>query len=400
MVEMICAMAYWVLTLEECVKRAEAAASAVTVARGEAEIAGRGIAQAKAGFLPRADVGSAYTYNRGASFIALNGVREYLGLFMVGEEVDTSGRLRAVLSRARADREAADAGVLLRGRDLKRAVTGAYYRLLLARRLIEVNQQALTEARAFETRARLLAEGGEVARADVVKAAAQAAFLEQAERAAELDAQIANYELASFWTAEVAEPLDIEDVLENNLPPPEPRPFLRRLEFNLLEAQRKGFLADARAARAQLYPQLNLVFQYGLDASRVVWQDRGYAAFVNLRITVFDWFKSRNQAQQAELRARQVEANREIATRTFSKEYQSALARVKRIYEQIGMTVEQVRLSEENLKLSRVRYEGGEGLALDVVAAQQQLTQARSNRYAAVAAYLTARADLEVASGR
>jgi hypothetical protein len=35
-----------------------------------------------------------------------------------------------------------------------------------------------------------------------------------------------------------------------------------------------------------------------------------------------------------------------------------------------------------------------------VVLAQQQLTQAQSNRYAAVAAYLTARADLEVASGR
>jgi len=398
MVGMIAAMAYWVLTLEECVKRAEAAASAV--ARREAEVAGRGIAQAKAGFLPRAEVGSAYIGNSGASFIALNGVREYLGQFMVGEEVDTSGRLRAGLARARADREAAEAGVLLSGRDLKRAVTGAYYRLVLARRLVEVNHQALTEARAFETRARLLAQGGEVARADVVKAASQAAFLEQAERAAELDAQIANYELASFWTAEVAEPLEVEDVLENSLPPPESPPFLRRLEFNLLEAQRKGFLADARAARAQLYPQLSLVFQYGLDSSRVVWQDRGYAAFVNLRITVFDWFKSRNQAQQAELRARQVEANREIATRTFSKEYQSALARVKRIYEQIGMTVEQVRLSEENLKLSRVRYEGGEGSALDVVAAQQQLTQARSNRYAAVAAYLTARADLEVASGR
>jgi outer membrane protein TolC len=400
MVEMIAAMAYWVLTLEECVKRAEAAASAVTVARREAEVAGRGIAEAKAGFLPRADVASAYIGNNRGSFIALNGVREYLGLFQVGEEVDTSGRLRAVLSRARADREAAEAGVLLSGRDLKRAVTGAYYRLLLARRLVEVNQQSLTESRAFEARARLLAQGGEVARADVVKAASQAAFLEQAERAAELDAQIANYELASFWTAEVAEPLEVEDVLENSLPPPESPPFLRRLEFNLLEAQRKGFLADARAARAQLYPQLSLVFQYGLDASRVAWPERGYAAFVNLHIPVFDWFKSRNQAQQAELRARQVEANREIATRTFSKEYQSALARVKRIYEQIGMTVEQVRLSEENLKLSRVRYEGGEGSALDVVAAQQQLTQARSNRYAAVAAYLTARADLEVASGR
>lgn len=386
--------------MEECVKKAEAAASAVTVARREAEVAGRGMAQAKAGFLPRADIGSAYIGNSGASFIALNGVREYIGQFMVGEEVDTSGRLRAGLARAKADREAAEAGVLLSGRDLKRAVTGAYYRLVLARRLVEVSHQALTEARAFEARARLLAQGGEAAQADVVKAASQAAFLEQAERAAELDAQIANYELASFWTAEVVEPLEVEDVLEGPVAPPESPPFMRRIEFDLLEAQRKGFLADARAARAQLYPQLSLVFQYGLDASRVAWQERGYAAFVNLHIPVFDWFKSRSQAQQAELRARQVEANREIATRVFSKEYQSALARVKRIYEQIGMTVEQVRLSEENLKLSRVRYEGGEGSALDVVAAQQQLTQARSNRYAAVAAYLTARADLEVASGR
>ena len=54
----------------------------------------------------------------------------------------------------------------------------------------------------------------------------------------------------------------------------------------------------------------------------------------------------------------------------------------------------------EHLRLSRVRYEGGEGTALDVVTAQTQLAQARSNYYAARANYLNARADLEVASGR
>jgi outer membrane protein TolC len=57
-------------------------------------------------------------------------------------------------------------------------------------------------------------------------------------------------------------------------------------------------------------------------------------------------------------------------------------------------------LSEEDLKLSRIRYEGGEGAALDVVTAQNQLAQARSNYYSAIANYLTARVDLEVASGR
>ena len=60
----------------------------------------------------------------------------------------------------------------------------------------------------------------------------------------------------------------------------------------------------------------------------------------------------------------------------------------------------QVKLSEENLRLARLRYDGGEGLALDVVSAQNQLAQARANYYTALASYQNGRADLEVASGR
>jgi len=95
-----------------------------------------------------------------------------------------------------------------------------------------------------------------------------------------------------------------------------------------------------------------------------------------------------------------VEAGRAIAERTFAKEYQGALARVRALYAQIGLAGTQVRASEENLRLSRLRYEGGEGSALEVVAAQRQLTQARANYYAVLANYLNARADWEVASGR
>jgi outer membrane protein TolC len=239
----------------------------------------------------------------------------------------------------------------------------------------------------------------------LVKATSQTAFLEQSERAAELDAQIANYQLASFWTREVADPLPVAEVFDQPVLPPEPPAgsaeglFMRRLEFSLLEAQRRGFEADARRSRAELFPQASLVFQYGLDSLHVRAQDRGYAAFVNLNIPVFDWLRSRSAARQSQLKARQVEVTREIAARTFSKDYQTAAARVKLIFEQIAITQAQVRLSEENLRLSRLRYEGGEGSALDVVSAQSQLTQARTNYYAAVANYLNAKADLEVAAG-
>jgi outer membrane protein TolC len=384
----------------------------VTVARQETEIAGQGLTQSRAGFLPLVHLGTGYTYNSPAlrnreefSFVALNGIREYVGQLTAVQELDTSGRLRAALARARADRDAATASLGITQRDLKRAVIAAYYQLLLARRLVVVNLAALDEARSFEKRTRLLVEHGEAAQADLVKASSQVAFLEQAQQAAELDAQIANHQLASFWTRDVADPLPVADAFDQPLPPPEAPAgsaeslFMRRLEFSLLDAQRRGFQADARRARAELFPQASLVFQYGLDSLHVRVQDRGYAAFVNLNIPVFDWLRSRSAVRQSQLRARQVEVTREIAARTFSKDYQTAAARVRLIYQQISITQSQVRLSEENLRLSRVRYEGGEGSALDVVSAQTQLTQARTNYYAAVANYLNAKADLEVAAG-
>jgi outer membrane protein TolC len=231
------------------------------------------------------------------------------------------------------------------------------------------------------------------------------AFLDQALSSAELTAQIANQELASFWTADVSVRLSLADIFDQALPapaesPPSSTPFLKRFEFNLLDAERRSFLADSRQARAGLLPQASVVFQYGVDALRVNARDRGYAAFVNLNIPVFDWFKTRDASRQFGLQAQQMETSRQIAERTFSKEYENAQARVKIIHAQLATTQSQVKLSEENLRLSRVRYEGGEGSALEVVAAQTQLAQARTNYYSTMANYLTALADLEVASGR
>ncbi len=401
------------LTLDDCIRLALQAPSSVTIARQDAEIARAGVRAARAGFLPRSEIANGFTYNSPSltradefSFIALNGTREYLSQLAATEEFDTSGRLRAALARAHANRDAATASLAMTTRDLKRAVTAAYYQLLLARRLVKVNQDSLDEARDFEKRTRLLSQNGEASEADVVKAAAQVAFLEQSQRVAELDATTASHALASFWTESTSAPLNVEEVLENPVPPPEepqtaaPADFLRRPEFSFLDAQRRGFLADARQSRAQLFPQLSAMFAYGIDAQRVSIRERGYAAFVNLNIPVFDWFRARNEERQSRLRADQVGTNRAIAQRTFSKEYQDALARVRMIYEQIALTASQVDLSRSNLKMSRLRYEGGEGPALDVVAAVTQLTQAQSNHFAAIAAYLNARADLEVASGR
>ncbi len=402
------------LTLDDCIRLASSSASVLNTARQQSEIASLGLSLARAALLPQARANAAFAYNSppaaggdAPAFVALNGAREYTALFTLVQEVDTSGRLRATQARARAERDAAVVSLGLTQRDLRRQVTGSYYRVILARRLAQAARDALAESRAFEGLTRMRFENGEAARADVVKAAAETALLEQSTSAADLEAEVASHELASFWTTDVAAPLALRDVLDDPLPdPPEPALVLaageriaRRPELGLLEAQRRGFLADARRARAERWPQASVMLQYGLDSLHLRWGDRGYAAFFGLDIPVFDWFKGRGVARQFELQAGQVDISRKIAERTFSREYQDALSRARMIHGPIAATRAQVQLSEENLRLSRLRYDGGEGSALDVVAAQNQLAQARTNHYTALVRYLESWAEFKVASG-
>jgi len=271
---------------------------------------------------------------------------------------------------------------------------------------VKVIEDALGESRGFERRSQFLFQNGEAARADVVKAQSQTSVLEVSLNSAQAEAELANQELAAFWTRDVAALIAIEDVFEKPMPPPEDipatqdNPYLRRLEFNFLDAQKRIFEAQARIARSALWPHLTFEFQYGLDASAYRANDRGDAAFVNLNIPVFDWWKARAATQQFQLRAQQVDGNHAISERTTSKEYESARTRVRHYFEQIAALERQVKLVEEDLMLSHVRYDGGEGSALDVVTAQNQLAQARAGYYTNLANYLNARADLEVASGQ
>lgn len=401
-----------VLTLDECIRRALAVPSSVSVARLDREIADRDRSIARAGFLPQvaATLGAIYTSPSRVnpdtfSFIPQNAIREYVGLGHIFQEIDTSGRLRADLARARANQQAAQASVGIAERDLKRAVGMAYYRLLLARRLAVALQSSLIESQNFEERVKKLEVGGEAARADVVKASSQVALLRQTLTSAQLAGTLANQDLAAYWTDDVDQPLNIEDVFDQQFPVPDAGTapssgYLRRFEFSLLDAQKSGFQADTRRAKALLLPQLSWTFNYGLDSFQVDWQHRGYSALATLNIPIFDWFRQLNTSRQASARANQVVETRAVAERRFSQEYRAALARVKQIYEQLSQSKDQVALSEEDLKLSRIRYEGGEGVALDVVVAQSQLVQARSSYYMSIANYLSAKLDLEVAEGK
>jgi outer membrane protein len=399
------------LTLPHCIELARNAPSSVK--RAQAQLAAASFAEraARANFLPQLSIANGFTYNspllyndRTFSFIALNGIREYSSAANTTLEVDSSGRLRAIYDRARVNREIADAGVTISERDLERDVAAAYYGVLLTRKLVVSARENLQAARDFETKVRQLVNGGEASQADLTKASLEVSLLEQAADSLKVQAEVADHELASYWTTDVAAPLVLADDLDQQPPAPklpsEAAPYLKRPEFQIFAAQIAGFNADSRQARARMLPQLNLSFQYGIDATQVTSRDRGYAGFVHLDIPVFDFLRARSEQRQFQSEAHAAQTDLGIGTRLLSKEYQDALSRVNGIYAQITVTQRQVDLAKENLRLSRLRFESGEGTAFDVVTAQSALAQADIDFYSTRADYFNALSALRVASGQ
>ncbi len=400
------------LTLEDCIRLAQDAPSVITAARRDVDYSQLSYNQARHAFLPTGTLTTGYNYNTPSAanpgtfaFVALNAIHEYVGHGNVTMQLDTSGQLRAAVDRARADQAAASASLTIAKRDLRRLVTIAYYQVLLQRRLVTVAADVLREAESFEKRVQLLEEGGEVARADVVQAASQVSFYEQALSNAELQAQLANMDLASYWTTDVTTRLPLVDTFDE---PPRitdagglgPDPYLDRPEFSLLDAQKRGLEADARAVRAQLKPQTSITWQYGVDMNRVNFNEHGTAAFFSVTVPVFDWFRTRDLSDQSRLRAAQVENQARIAERTYSRDYQNALARLNTMFQQVAITQRQTDIAQESLRITQLKYQGGEGLPIEVLSAQTQVGQARTNYFTAIANYYVAKSDLEVAAGR
>ncbi len=399
------------LTLADCWKLAEAGFSAVERARHDERSASEQVRQARAGFLPQLAYLNAYTYNTPrlddrsqSSYVALNGVREYFSQPTVTGEIDLSGRLRAALQRGRAEVTLAQARTSITQRDLRLAVREAYYGALEARHNVDAARRTAAEAEAFARRTRLMADQGEAARADVVKAEAQLAAKRRDLYAAETAARNAALALKSFWTDDLAAPPVLADVFFD-LPAPdysgwEAAWVRRRAEFTLFDAAETAARADARAARSERRPSLNLVYAYGLDANQVRIRERGQAVFAALRVPLFDWGRSRSRERQAEFAQRQIDIDRHVAQRAFTLAFYTERNNADLAARQVAESRREVELTRESLRLARLRYDGGETTALEVVDAQNAAAAAEVAYHHTVLQYHLSRARLEVATGQ
>ena len=412
-----------VITLEEAIHRAEANEPTYATAVADSKVSALDRSIARGGLLPSAVYHNQALYTQanglqnqagqGASsqpaprFIANNAVREYASQGLINETLGLAGVAGVRRADAAAAMAAAELEVSRRG--LVAAVTGLFYGSLAADHKLVVAERARQEAVDFTKLTDEREQARESAHADLVKAQLQEQQRQRDLEDARVTAEKARLELGvllfpdprtqfTLREAEAAPPMpsheDVEQAAAKNNP-----------ELKSALAALGVSNADVMAARAAYLPDLGLNVTYGIDAPQFAVKgpdgvrNLGYSAAITLDIPVWDWLSTEHRVKQSEIR-------RDAAKVALSATQRQQIARLDETYSEAEAARAQLdsldlsaSTAAESLRLTKLRYRGGEATVLEVVDAQNAYVLAENAREDGRVRYETARANLQTLTG-
>jgi outer membrane protein TolC len=408
------------ITLDEAIHRAQANDSNYVSAATNNRISRLDRSIARNGLLPSAVYLNQYLYTQGNGpssgggsadqpprFIANNAVREYMSAASVTETFGLSGL--AGVRRADAAAAMASAELEVARRGLVSAVTGFFYNSIAADHKLAVAERARQEAMDFSKLTGQREDAREAAHADVVKAQLQQQQRQRELQDATVAAEKARLELgvllfpdprtayslqADAAPAPLAPRADIEQAASKNNP-----------ELKSALASLNVSNADVLTSRAAYLPDLGLNVTYGIDAPQFAvngpdgTRNLGYSASVTLDIPLWDWFSTQHRIKQSEIR-------RDVAKVALTTTQRQLIARLDEAYseavaarEQLASLEASVSTAGESLRLTKLRYNGGEATVLEVVDAQSAFVTSENALEDGRVRYETARADLQTLTG-
>jgi outer membrane protein TolC len=341
-------------------------------------------------------------------FIANNAAHEYTSLANIHESIDLAGvstlrRTSALAAAAKAKAEIASRGLVV-------TVVQDYYSVAAAQQKLLAAQKAAEEGDRFLTLTQDLEKGGEVAHSDVIKAELQAQERRRQMQEAQLALLNARLELAVLIFPDFNDNFEVADDLHAETPLPtlgevqqqaaKGNPDVRAA----LEAARAAG-ADVTGAWGGYLPSLSLDYWYGIDATRFAVNgpngvsNLGSSAAATLNIPIWNWGATQSRVKQAQLRRSQAQRELSLAQRRLLAEIKSLYAEAETAYSELGGLHRSAELAADSLRLTTLRYKGGEATVLEVVDAQSTNAQASTAFQDGAVRYRVALANLQTLTG-
>ena len=381
-----------VLTLQDAMARAKSNDPQFRAALTELGLAHQDVVQSRAGLLPNVSYNMQFLYTQGnglpsGRYIANNGIHEYIAQGNVHQTLSPGmlaehRRVEAAEALARAQSEIARRGLVV-------TVVQAYYGHVVAQRKYATAQKAAAEADRFLSISQKLQSGGEVANSDVIKAQIQDQQQKRDLENALLAMNKSRLDLAVLLFPDFNENFTVVDDLRL----PEPLPGFAEVqaaatknnpEIRVALASLRQTDQEVKVAWTAMLPSLSLDYFYGIDANQFAVRDRngirnlGYAATATLQFPIWNWGAGYSKVKQADLRRQQAHIELSFAQRQLLANLRSFYDEVETARAQLGSLSQTAELASDSLRLTTLRYQAGEATVLEVVDAQNTLTQARN----------------------
>lgn len=404
------------LSLDDALIRARQNSPQFQAALAEAQIAHEDTKQAKDALLPAITYDNQILYTQGngtggVRYIANNAVHEYVSQGNVHEVLSVAGiyevrRASAGAALARARAEIASRGLVV-------TVVQSYFGALAAQSKANLAQKADDEGERFLKLTQNLERGGEVAHSDVVKAELQAQERRRQLREALLALLNARLDLAVLLFPDFSDRFALADELHASIPLPTLGEVQQQAsndnpEVRAALAAVEQAKADVVVERAAYLPSLSLDYFYGIDAAQFatngIFDNRlvpnlGSSAAASLNIPIWNWGATQSRVKQAQIRRAQSARELSFTQRKLLAEMQSLYNEAETALDELAGLQRSADLAAESLKLTTLRYQGGEAAVLEVVDAQTTALMAADAYEDGAVRYRVALANVQTLTG-
>jgi len=402
------------LSLADAITRARTYTQQVYSAEIAAQIAHEDSVQAHAALLPTLTSFNQFIYTQpngrpSGIFVSNDGPHVYNNQAVVHGDLYAPTK-RADYQRALANEAVARARTEIAARGLIAVVVQNYYALVVARRKTGNAEQSLREASQFLDITQKLEQGGEAAHADVVKAQIQVEQRQRDLQDVQLAGEKARLGFGVLLFADYGQQFSVIDDLDKGPTLPALTEIQTRAgnnspDIRAAQATVQAETHEVASTRSAMLPSLSLDYFYGINANQFAVSDPehfrnlGSSAQATLTIPVWTWGAARSKVRQAQLRLEQARNDLSLTERQLLANLNSFYLEADSAAMQVASLRHSMELSAESLRLTVLRYESGEAVALEVADAQTTVAQARNAYDDGLVRYRMAVASLQTLTG-
>ncbi len=298
-------------------------------------------------------------------------------------------------------------------RDVREAVSKAYYNVLITKKQMDLVNTNIDRLGRLLHDTKLMYDNGFAEQLDVDRVNVQLNNL-QTEKTKLINLLAIGDQLLKFQMGMplndllvLTDSLEIAD-LKGVLPDSSGFQYDQRIEFSLLQTQKRLNEYDLKRYKLSYLPSLSAFMNYGKNAGRDEFnffkRDQpwftSWIVGVSLNVPIFDGFQKKYQVRQARLAVQKSEVQLDQLKQSIDLQIQQANSSLRNNIRAVESQEQNMKLAEQVYETTKKKYEQGVGSNLEVMNAESDLKQAQTNYFSALYDAIIAKIDYQKALGK